>query len=169
MNIASIPIDENGRFSGYAAIFNRPDQGGDIIKPGAFRKSLANKKNNPIKLLFQHDPKEPVGIWENICEDGFGLWVQGRLLPKINRARELKNLINNGAIDGLSIGFKTEKARRDRISGYRYIFQLNLWEISIVTFPMMEGARIKPNTSLPANDNLLARSLDAAISLLRNQ
>ncbi len=168
MSEQSIPIDENGRFSGYASVFNEVDQGGDIVRSGAFKKSLANNKQG-IKLLFQHDPKEPIGLWEEVKEDGFGLWVQGRLLPGIERSDALRKLIIGGAIDGLSIGFRTEKAKKDRVTGFRHLYQVNLWEISIVTFPMMEGARIKPSANLLANDNSLARSLDAAISLLRNQ
>lgn len=169
MSVNSIPIDENGRFAGYASVFNQVDQGGDIVMPGAFKKSLANNKKTGVRLLFQHDPKEPIGLWEKIFEDGFGLWAQGRLLPGIERSDALRKLIIGGALDGLSIGFKTEKANKDRATGYRHLYQVNLWEISIVTFPMMEGARIKPSANMPANDNSLARSLDAAISLLRNQ
>ncbi len=167
MSANFIAIDENGRFAGYAALFNKLDQGGDIIKPGAFKKSLSEKNANQIKLLFQHDPKEPIGVWEEIFEDGVGLWAQGRLLPGIERSDALRRLINGGAIDGLSIGFRAQIAKKDRLSGHRHLYQVKLWEISIVTFPMMEGARIKPSANRP--DNSLARSLDAAISLLRNQ
>ncbi len=169
MNLNSSPMDEMGRFAGYASVFNQVDQGGDIVMPGAFKKSLMQKNNQDIRLLFQHDPKEPIGIWEQVQEDGFGLWVRGRLLPGIERADALKKLIIGGALDGLSIGFKTQRAKKDRVTGFRHLYQVKLWEISIVTFPMMEGARIKPSATNQERNVSLARSLDAAISLLRNQ
>ena len=167
MSVKSIPIDEMGCFAGYASVFNQVDQGGDIVLRGAFKKSLEKSKNRGIRLLFQHDPKEPVGIWKNISEDEFGLWAEGQLLPGIERSDALRKLIIGGALDGLSIGFKTIKAKKDRATGHRYLYQVNLWEISIVTFPMMEGARIKPYATTQENNISLARSLDAAISLLR--
>jgi HK97 family phage prohead protease len=111
--------------------------------------------------LFQHDPKEPVGLWERIAEDGFGLWAEGRLVPGVPRADALRRLIGQGAIDGLSIGFRTVKASRDRGGGLRRISEIDLWEISIVTFPMMAAARI--GTSPRPSGAQIA----AAISLLR--
>lgn len=166
-----IPIDETGRFAGYASVFERADESGDIVMPGAFRKSLAKRGAPGIRLLFQHDPKEPVGTWEAIGEDGFGLWVEGRLVPGVPRADALRRLIERRAVDGLSIGFRTVKATREPATGHRRLWQIDLWEISIVTFPMMDAARIAPGASLPERDARLARShreaLSAAISLLR--
>ena len=138
----SIPIDSEGRFSGYASIFNRLDSGGDIVMPGAFSKSLS-KRRDRIRLLFQHDPKEPVGTWDAIGEDAYGLFVAGRLVPEVPRADALRRLIGNGALDGLSIGFRTVRATRE--GGHRKLWQVDLFEISIVTFPMMEDARIAPS------------------------
>lgn len=137
-----IPIDSEGRFAGYASIFNRLDAGGDIVMPGAFARSLGNRRDR-IRLLFQHDPKEPVGTWDAIGEDGYGLFVAGRLVPGVPRADALRRLIENGALDGLSIGFRTVKATRE--SGHRKLWQIDLFEVSIVTFPMMEEARIAPS------------------------
>ena len=134
-----IPIDAEGRFAGYASVFNRLDSGGDIVLPGAFAKSLA-KRRGRIRLLFQHDPKEPVGIWESLGEDSHGLFVTGRLVPGVPRSDALKRLIANGALDGLSIGFRTVKASRRQ--GTRLLHEIDLYEVSIVTFPMMEDARI---------------------------
>jgi len=138
----SIPIDAEGRFSGYASIFNKLDSGGDIIMPGAFTKSLS-KRRDRIRLLFQHDPKEPVGSWDAIGEDSHGLFVAGRLVPGVERADALRRLIAGGALDGLSIGFRTVKATRE--GGHRKLWQIDLFEISIVTFPMMQDARIAPS------------------------
>ncbi len=168
MSATSIPIDAEGRFAGYASVFGQVDQGGDIVMAGAFKKSLAKKGASGIRLLFQHDPKEPIGIWEKIVEDGFGLWVQGRLLPGVERSDALRSLIEGRAIDGLSIGFKSERASKDKVSSHRRLWQINLWEISIVTFPMMEGARISSGVNMANDDFSLAQSLDAAISLFRN-
>jgi HK97 family phage prohead protease len=137
--MSAIPIDTEGRFAGYASVFNRLDSGGDIVLPGAFAKSLARRRGR-IRLLFQHDPKEPVGTWESMVEDSHGLFVTGRLVPGVPRSDALKRLIENRALDGLSIGFRTIKAsRRD---GNRLLHEIDLYEVSIVTFPMMEEARI---------------------------
>jgi HK97 family phage prohead protease len=137
----AIPIDAEGRFAGYASVFGIPDTGGDIVMPGAFAKSLA-RGTRPVRLLFQHDPKEPVGLWERLVEDGFGLWAEGRLVPGVPRADALRRLIEKRALDGLSIGFRTVRATREPAAGLRRLWQIDLWEISIVTFPMMEAARI---------------------------
>src|SRR5690554_6924111 len=113
-----IPIDAEGRFAGYASIFSRLDSGGDIVLRGAFAKSLA-KRRGRIRLLFQHDPKEPVGIWEEMHEDEHGLFVAGKLVLGVPRAEALKRLIENRALDGLSIGFRTVKASREAGTGHR--------------------------------------------------
>lgn len=158
-----IPIDERGRFAGYASVFDRLDQSGDLVMPGAFAKSLARRGAARLRMLFQHDPREPVGNWEVAREDGYGLWVEGRLVPGVPRADALRRLIERRAIDGLSIGFRTERATREARSGHRRIWEIDLWEISIVTFPMLGEARIAPGgAGAPAGG-----SLRAAISLLK--
>ncbi|WDR07457.1 HK97 family phage prohead protease [Devosia rhodophyticola] len=157
-----IPIDADGRFAGYASVFNLPDDSGDVVMPGAFAKSLTRRNANRVRLLFQHDPKEPVGVWETIAEDGFGLWVEGRLVAGVPRADALRALIERRAIDGLSIGFRTIRATRSKPGGQRQLWQIDLWEISIVTFPMMDGARIA-QAPRPATGAAIA----AAISALR--
>jgi HK97 family phage prohead protease len=155
----AVGIDQDGRFEGYASIFNRLDAGGDIIMPGAFAKSLTKRKDR-IRLLFQHDPKEPIGVWEAIGEDGIGLHVAGRLVPDVPRADALRRLIERGALDGLSIGFRAIKATRE--GGHRKLWQIDLYEISIVTFPMMEDARIAPSSLLTG------AAIAAATRTLRN-
>lgn len=150
-----IAIDADGRFSGYASVFNRVDAGGDIVMPGAFAASL-RKRGERIRLLFQHDPKEPVGIWEAIGENSHGLLVTGRLVPGVERAEALKRLIENRALDGLSIGFRTVKATREPGTGHRRLHEIDLFEISIVTFPMMEDARIAGASGLSATAAIVA-------------
>lgn len=135
-------VADDGRFEGYASLFNRPDLGNDVVLPGAFRDTLARRGPAGIRMLFQHDPAEPIGSWVIIREDHRGLFVQGRLTTGVARAREVLALMRSGAIDGLSIGFKTVRARRDRAGGVRKLAQIDLWEISIVTFPMLPEARI---------------------------
>lgn len=139
--MGGIPIDVDGRFCGYASVFNRVDGGGDMVMAGAFAKSLRRRAER-IRLLFQHDPKEPVGVWERLAEDAHGLFVAGRLVPGVARADGLKRLIENGALDGLSIGFRTVRATREAGTGRRLLHEIDLFEISIVTFPMLEDARI---------------------------
>jgi HK97 family phage prohead protease len=163
----TLPIDAEGRFAGYASRFGVLDDGGDIVMGGAFRRSLGKRGQSRIRMLFQHDPKEPIGIWERLVEDGFGLWAEGRLVPEVPRAEALRRLIARGAIDGLSIGFRTVRATREPQSGHRRLWQIDLWEISIVTFPMMDGARIAPGPAAPERDARLNGSLRAAISLLK--
>ncbi len=163
----AIPIDAEGRFAGYASVFGEVDDGGDIVMPGAFRKSLGLRGRHRVKMLFQHDPKEPVGTWDKVVEDGFGLWVEGRLVGEVPRADALRRLIARGAVDGLSIGFRTVKSTRDPRTGHRRLWEIDLWEISIVTFPMMDRARIAPGTA-GGRKARLDRSLEAAISVFKH-
>src|SRR3569833_3490313 len=103
--MAAIAIEESGRFAGYASVFGTVDDGGDIVMPGAFTKTLTARGRANIRLLFQHDPKDPVGVWDRIAEDGFGLWVEGRLVPGVPRAGALRWLFVCCAFVGLFFGF----------------------------------------------------------------
>ncbi len=147
-------ISEDGTFSGYASVFGKVDLGKDKVERGAFRRSLAKRKTMGIRMLFQHDPSEPIGTWDEIREDETGLFVKGRIIQKSAKGAEVLNLMRAGAIDGLSIGFRTEKSRTDRKSGVRSILEADLWEISIVTFPMLPQARVaqvKSHTIIRSN------------------
>ena len=135
-------LDEAGVFEGYASLFNREDLSHDIIVPGAFRDTLKSRGAQRIKMLFQHDPAEPIGVWEEIREDARGLYVRGRLTLAVAKAREVLALMQAGALDGLSIGFKAVKGRRDAL-GVRRLEKIDLWEISVVTFPMLPWARVE--------------------------
>ena len=132
----------DGTFEGYASLFNRRDLGSDVVLPGAFRASLQQRGQSGIRMLFQHDPGQPIGVWERIYEDARGLFVRGRLALEVAKAREVHALMKAGAIDGLSIGFRAVKGPRDARSGIRNLAEIDLWEISIVTFPMQQDARI---------------------------
>ena len=131
-----------GLFTGYASLFGKRDASGDMVMPGAFAASIKKRGCENIRMLFQHDPAEPVGVWLDIHENARGLCVQGRLDKNVQRGRELFSLLENGGLDGLSIGFKTITAKQDRATNTRHLMALDLWEISLVTFPMLEGARV---------------------------
>jgi HK97 family phage prohead protease len=136
-------VGDDGVFEGYASLFDAEDLSRDVIAPGAFRESLARKGHQGIRLLFQHRPDDPIGTWEALKEDRRGLLARGRLATEVARAREVLSLMRAGAIDGLSIGFRVIEAHRDRARATRRIQKADLWEISIVTFPMLPGARIR--------------------------
>ena len=135
-------LDDEGTFEGYASLFGIEDLARDVVLPGAFAASLARRGTAGIRLLFQHDPSEPIGVWLDIAEDERGLFVRGRLMPEIARAREVLALVRAGAVDGLSIGFRIVRGLRDRTTGLRRLEEIDLWEISVVTFPMQPAARI---------------------------
>ncbi|MBB1248292.1 HK97 family phage prohead protease [Rhizobium sp. G21] len=135
-------LDASGAFSGYASLFGETDLGRDSVERGAFLKSLARRGAEGVRMLYQHDPAEPIGVWRTIREDGRGLYVEGLLSDGVARAREVRELMRTKALDGLSIGFETVRARADPKSGVRRILEADLWEISIVTFPMLPGARV---------------------------
>lgn len=135
-------VSDTGLFEGYASVFSSVDEGRDMVAPGAFNRSIKERGPKGVKLLWQHDPMEPIGRIDTIREDARGLFVRGRLLLEIRRAREALSLMKEGALDGLSIGFRTIKARTDEAKGVRHLLDVDLWEISLVTFPMQPAARI---------------------------
>jgi HK97 family phage prohead protease len=135
-------VESDGTFEGYASLFNKEDLGHDVVEPGAFRDSLAARGPTGIKMLFQHNPSEPIGIWQSLREDARGLYAKGRLMLDVTRAREVLALMRAGALDGLSIGFRAVTGRRDGKTGIRRLAKVDLWEISIVTFPLLPEARV---------------------------
>jgi HK97 family phage prohead protease len=132
-------LSDGCRIEGYASLFGTTDQGGDIVEPGAYSRSLGTDRR--VKMLWQHDPREPIGIWDAVQEDTKGLYVKGRLLDSVMRAREAAALIEAGAIDGLSIGYRTVRAQKND-KGQRLLSEVELWEVSLVTFPMLPQARL---------------------------
>ncbi len=142
-------VDPDGVFEGYASLFNVADLGRDMVMPGAFAASLALRGAAGIRLLWQHDPAVPLGRWLAVEEDRRGLRVRGRLNLLVERAREVHALLREGAVDGLSIGFRVERARPDRATGLRRLERVDLWEISLVTFPMLPDARVASPKATP--------------------
>jgi HK97 family phage prohead protease len=135
-------IAPDGTVEGYASLFGELDQARDMVMPGAFAASLRTRPIRRVPMLFQHDPAEPIGVWLELYEDFRGLYARGRLIPEVVRARELLALLKAGTADGLSIGFRTVNGRLDPRSRVRKLYAIDLWEISIVTFPLLPGARV---------------------------
>jgi HK97 family phage prohead protease len=135
-------VEPDGSFAGYASRFHVVDLGRDLVLPGAFTESIARRGVRGIRMLFQHDPAEPIGVWTALVEDARGLYARGRILAEVARGREVLALMRAGAIDGLSIGFRTVEGRTDAKSGIRRLSRIDLWEISVVTFPMLPEARV---------------------------
>lgn len=152
---------------GYASLFGLSDQGGDMVQPGAYKTSLErlSAKGGRVKMLWQHDPAQPIGVWDEVREDDKGLWVKGRILTDLERGREAAALIAAGAIDGLSIGYRT--VRSEKAAGGRKLSELELWEVSLVTFPMLPEARVAAKGEAPGDAALrdLARAFDEARNL----
>ncbi len=138
-----LSVKDGAMIEGYASLFGDQDRGGDVVKRGAYAASLAKlaAEGRRIKMLWQHDPSQPIGVWDEVHEDEKGLYVKGRLLDGVARAREAVELIAAGAIDGLSIGYRTVKAVKNT-KGSRLLQELELWEVSLVTFPMLPSARV---------------------------
>ncbi|MEX0643810.1 MAG: HK97 family phage prohead protease [Parvularculaceae bacterium] len=148
------------RLEGYASIFDIPDMNGDVVAPGAFRAALTKRPD--VKMLYQHAVEAPIGRWTRIAEDETGLFVEGELLLSSERAREVYALLAGRAIDGLSIGFKTVRAAKE--GAYRVILEADLWEVSVVTFPMAAHARVT-RLSPPEEQSSIADAPDFADAL----
>lgn len=135
--------DEAGTFEGYGSVFDVVDSDKDRVKRGAFARTLAERGAAGVKLLWQHDRTQPIGVYESITEDEHGLHVRGRLLVnEVQKAREAFALMKAGALDGLSIGYRTRTFRKDEKAGITDLLDLDLQEISPVTFPANGAARI---------------------------
>lgn len=134
-------IDANGRFAGYASVFDVIDSQRDMVLRGAFKYTLSSRMGQ-IKLLWQHQWEEPIGVLMKIFEDEKGLYVEGLLLMEVARAREAYALLKAGAVNGLSIGYTPGRWMRDPDSGVRKLQVIDLWEISLVTMPANSAAKV---------------------------
>lgn len=162
---AGITVSDGAVIEGYASLFGRRDQGGDVVQKGAYGASLKALAGagRRVKMLWQHDPSRPIGVWDEVREDATGLYVKGRILTEVAQGREAAALLGAGAIDGLSIGYRTLRAERDG-KGRRLLAELDLWEVSLVTFPMLPEARVaaKGDEAEPDTWRRLADLLDDA-------
>jgi uncharacterized protein len=156
-----LTVTDGTRIEGYASLFGKVDQGGDVVQAGAYARSLKalEAAGRRVKMLWQHDPAQPIGIWDELREDAQGLYVRGRLLSDVARGREAAALIEAGAIDGLSIGYRTKRAEKDA-GGRRLLAEVELWEVSLVTFPMLPDARVGAKADDPA-ETLLREMAEA--------
>ncbi|WP_313031722.1 HK97 family phage prohead protease [Brucella sp.] len=136
-------LSEDGTFTGYGSVNGNVDSYGERVMPGAFAGSLAKHKREGtnVLMLWQHNPNEPIGIWEDLTEDAKGLWGKGRLIMEVQKAREVHALMKANAIGGLSIGYREIKATPD--GNVRNLEELDLREISPVSFPANRRARIE--------------------------
>lgn len=141
----------SGTFEGYASVFHVTDSANDRVVPGAFKKSIAaaQAESRLPPLLWQHDAQKPIGIWHDMFEDSHGLFVRGELfVDDIAQAREAYKLMREGVVTGLSIGYRTVQSERDAKSGTRLLTEVELLEVSMVTFPANTMARIRHVKSL---------------------
>ena len=138
-----VPVLAGGdlRIEGYASLWGVADLNGDVVARGAFDRSLAAAGAGGVRMLHQHESRGPVGVWDEMREDDRGLRVRGRIMDWSAEARFARALSRAGALDGLSIGFRSQKARRE--GRLRVLVEVELWEVSLVTFPMLPGARFR--------------------------
>ena len=138
--------DKNyGTFEGYGSVFGNKDLGNDVIESGAFTKSLKRRKPQNVKLLYQHKSDMPIGVFDEIREDDHGLVVKGRLALKTQAGAEAYELLKMGALDGLSIGFRVnpKEVSYDKRGNKLIIKEVDLMEVSLVTFPMNPQATVR--------------------------
>lgn len=138
-------VDESGTFSGYGSVFHNEDSYGDVVRPGAFKNSLAKwaQKGRLPPMLWQHKTSEPIGVFTKMHEDDHGLYVEGRLLiDDIPQARAAHALLKERALGGMSIGYREILIEQDHKEKITNLLELDLWEVSIVTFPANEAATV---------------------------
>jgi len=138
-------ISEDGVFEGYGSLFDdEEDDYGDIIAKGAFQKTLQlnGRNRNGVAMLFQHNANQPIGVWNEILEDNIGLRVKGQLATKTTMGRDAYELMKIGAIKGLSIGYRVIVEEYNNERECRILKEIELWEISPVTFPAKVSANI---------------------------
>lgn len=136
-------LSEDGTFEGYGSIFGNVDSYGEKVVPGAFVESLAKhrREGTSVLMLWQHNPDEPIGVWDDLAEDAKGLWGKGRLIMEVQRAKEVYALLRAKAVRGLSIGYRELDTDKDGV--VRVLKKLDLWEISPVSFPANTRARVE--------------------------
>ena len=147
--------NDDGTVEGYGSVFGVRDSYDDVIAAGAFEASLAahKKAKTMPAMLWQHDADKPIGIWTEMVEDAKGLRIKGQLALETTLGKEAHALLKMGALNGLSIGFMSKQWAYDRETDIRTLTEIDLWEVSLVTFPANGAARV---TDVKSVDNLLA-------------
>lgn len=149
-------VDDKGVFSGYGSVFGIKDSYSDIVAPGAFIDSLATSKaaGRLPAMLWQHRSAEPLGVYRSMAEDSIGLAVEGQLALDTVRGAEAYSLMKMGALSGLSIGYQTRTESYDKSTGINTLSQVDLWEVSLVTFPANDAARVQGVKSIEQIEDL---------------
>jgi HK97 family phage prohead protease len=135
---------DTGAIEGYASVFGVRDSYNEVVMPGAFSDSLAKHQREgtyPL-MLWQHNPDEPIGVWNELVDDGKGLYAKGQLLNGVQRADEALIMLKAGAIQGMSIGYREVDVNPADASTARQLVKLDLLEASIVSFPANRRARV---------------------------
>lgn len=163
-------LNEDGIFAGYASVFDMVDSQRDIVMRGAFRDSIKHRTGQ-IKLLWQHHQKEPIGYLTRLFEDQHGLYIEGRLMLELAKAREAYALLKRGIISGLSIGYSPLRYKYHPESNTRSLYKVQLWEISLVTFPANEASRVSvvksKHVAVDTEINALHLALQRASRILK--
>ena len=133
---------------GYASLWGVADLNGDVVARGAFGGTIGVAGARGVRMLHQHDSRSVIGVWDDMREDERGLWVRGRIMDWSAEARFAQALSRAGALDGLSIGFRSQRARRE--GRLRVLVEVALWEVSLVTFPMLPAARFSVTSPMIA-------------------
>lgn len=139
-------VGDDGTFSGYGSVFGNVDSYGEVVAKGAFIESLRDLKNKgrPVPVLWQHRSGEPIGAWDNLREDDHGLWGDGRILLDAGEMEKRAYAhMKARTVTGLSIGYWVRESSYDEKTGVRTLTKLDLVEISLVTFPANEDARVE--------------------------
>ena len=149
-------LSDTGTFSGYGSVFNVEDSYGDIVVPGAFADSLAAQKakNRLPAMLWQHRSAEPLGVYTAMAEDSVGLKVEGQLALATVRGAEAHVLMKMGALTGLSIGYMPREESFDKVTGINTLIKVDLWEVSPVTFPANDAARVQGVKSIEVIESI---------------
>ncbi|MDO5769448.1 MAG: HK97 family phage prohead protease [Psychrobacter sp.] len=138
-------VSDDGLFSGYCSVFDVIDSYGDVVKKGAYAETIKawQAKNKMPPILWQHNRGEVIGVWTKLYEDEHGLYGEGRLLVNdVARAKEAHALMKHGAIDGLSIGYRVKKWSYNEDDEVLELLEIDLKEVSVVTFPANEDSLI---------------------------
>jgi HK97 family phage prohead protease len=158
---------DDGTVEGYGSVFGVRDDYDDVIARGAYVASLVAHKaaGTMPAMLWQHDPSAPIGVWTEMVEDSKGLKIKGQLALDTVKGKEAHALLKMGAINGLSIGFLAKQWAYDRETDVRTLTEIDLWEVSLVTFPANDKARI---TGVKASDVAGIKTIRQAEQALRD-
>lgn len=156
---------DDGSIEGYGSVFGVRDAYDDVIAAGAFAQSLADHKASSTlpAMLWQHDSAQPIGVWTEMGEDDRGLRIKGQLALETVRGKEAHALLKLGALNGLSIGFMSKQWAYDRDTEVRTLTEIDLWEVSLVTFPANRASRITAVKSADVDGLTTIRQLERAL------